>query len=256
MCGSASFASPTRQAGPSPGLTVVTVAYNSAPTIEQTILSVAAQTASGVEYVVVDGGSEDGTMDVVRRHAKHIQRWTSEPDTGIYDAMNKGIAMARGDWLLFLNSDDYFSDAGSLDRLLMAADASVSIVAGRTLIKYAERERLFRPARRFGLELQLPFMHPSTMVRRSAFESCGYFDTRYRLAADCDLFLRMISRGHRYRCIGEVVTVMRDGGASQRGFVRGRIEYMQAYQRNMRDPLGAFLGFGASMAMHMRAKLR
>lgn len=245
-----------QQATPSPRLTVITVAYNSEPTIEQTILSVAAQTATGVEYVLVDGGSKDGTMEVVHRHAKHIHRWTSEPDSGIYDAMNKGIALARGEWLLFLNSDDYLSDANSLERLLLATDASVSIVAGRTLIKYAEHERLFRPARRFGLELQLPFMHPSAIVRRSAFESFGSFDTRYSLAADCDFFLRLISRGHKYRCISDVVTVMRDGGASQRGFVRGRIEYMQAYQRNMRDPLGALLGFAVSMTMHMRAKLR
>ncbi len=242
-------------APPRPRLTVITVAYNARESIEQTILSVAAQAAEGVEYLVVDGASRDGTVEVLRRLSHHIDRWVSAPDRGIYDAMNKGISMARGEWIMFLNADDYFENAGSAQRLLEATDDSVDIVAGQTLIKYTHRERLFRPSRRFGLMLQLPFMHPSIIVRRSAFESCGHFDTRYRLAADCDLLLRMISRGHKYRRISEVVTVMRDGGASQRGFVRGRIEYMRAYQRNMRDPLGACLGFAVSMAMHLRAKL-
>jgi glycosyltransferase involved in cell wall biosynthesis len=239
-----------------PRLTVITVAYNAEANIEQTILSVAAQSATGIEYLVIDGASGDGTVEILHLHSQHIARWISEPDNGIYDAMNKGIAMARGEWILFLNADDYFSDADSAQRLLAAADDSVSIIAGRTLMKYADGDRVFRPSRRFGLMLQLPFMHPSTIVRRSAFEACGDFDLRYALAADCDFFLRAIARGHRHRCIDDVVTVMRHGGASTRGFVRGRLEYMTAYMRNMHDPVGACVGFALSMLMNLKAKLR
>lgn len=245
-----------RTATPNPCLTVITVAYNAEHSIEQTILSVAAQSAKGIEHLVIDGASKDGTVTILQRLSHHIDHWVSEPDRGIYHAMNKGIAIARGEWIMFLNADDYFKDAGSAELLLRAADASVSIVAGQTLIKYADGERPFRRSRRFGLMLQLPFMHPSTIVRRSAVESCGPFDTRYRLAADCDFFLRLISQGHRYRCIDEVVTVMRDGGASRRGFTRGRIEYMQTYRRNMHDPVGACVGFAVSMLMNLKAKLR
>jgi len=237
-------------------LTVITVAYNAEASIEQTILSVAAQSAPGIEYLVIDGASSDGTVEILRRHARHISHWVSEPDQGIYDAMNKGIALARGEWILFLNADDYFRDANSAQRLLAAADSSVSIVAGRTLMKYADGERIFHPSRRFGLMLQLPFMHPSAIVRRSVFESCGSFDRRYSLAADCDFFLRLIARGHRHRCIDDVVTVMRHGGASTRGFVRGRLEYMAAYMRNMHDPVGACAGFALSMLMKLKARLR
>lgn len=239
-----------------PRLTVITVAYNAKETIEQTILSVGAQAAEGIEYLIIDGASNDGTVEVLRRLAHHVDNWVSESDHGIYDAMNKGASMASGEWIMFLNADDYLESARSVQYLLAATDDSIDIVAGQTLMKSANRERLFRPSQRFGLMLQLPFMHPSTIVRRSAFESCGHFDTRYKLAADCDFLLRMISRGHKCRYISEVVTVMREGGASQRGFIRGRIEYMQAYWRNMRDPLGACLGFAVSMAMHLKAKLR
>lgn len=240
----------------SPRLTVITVAYNAAAHIEQTILSVAEQAEQNIEYLVIDGGSRDGTVDILRRLSAHIGRWVSEPDSGIYDAMNKGIALARGDWILFLNADDYFSGPDAVRKLLDSADDSVSIVAGGTLIKYADAERIFRPHPRLGLKLQLPFMHASTIVRRSALDACGGFDERYRIAADCDLFLRLIGSGHKFRCIPDVVSVMRDGGVSSRGYVRARLEYMQAYRRVMRDPLGAFAGFAASMLMFLRSKLR
>ncbi len=82
-----------------PPLTIITVAHNAEPHIEQTILSVAAQSAPGIEYLVIDGASSDGTVAILGRHSRHITRWISEPDRGIYDAMNKGIAMARGEWI-------------------------------------------------------------------------------------------------------------------------------------------------------------
>jgi glycosyltransferase involved in cell wall biosynthesis len=236
-------------------LTVITVVYNAKETIEQTILSVVTQAAEGIEYLIIDGASNDGTVEIIHRLSHHIDHWVSEPDHGIYEAMNKGVAMARGEWIMFLNADDYFESARSVRWLLDATDDAFDIVAGRTLIKSTNQERLFCPSPRFGLMLQLPFMHPSAIVRRRAFDKCGYFDTRYRLAADCDFILRMFERGHKYRYISEVVSVMRVGGASERGFIRGRIEYMLAYQRNMRDPIGAGLGFAVSMTMYFITKL-
>lgn len=241
---------------PETKLTIITVAYNAKDTIAQTISSVAAQTTEYVEYLIIDGASSDGTVDILRQMSSDIDYWLSEPDNGIYDAMNKGIAMASGEWIMFLNADDYLASARSIQFLLEAADDSIDIVAGKTIMKSAHDERLFHPSRHFGLMLQLPFMHPAIIVRRSVFEICGYFDTRYRLAADCDFLLRAIKLGHRYREINEVVTVMRDGGASQRGFIRGRLEYMAAYRRNMRNPIRAYLGFAVSIAMYFRAKLR
>jgi len=234
-------------------LTVITVAFNAKNNIEQTILSVAEQAADGIEYLVIDGASTDGTVDILRRLEHHIDRWISEPDNGIYDAMNKGIAMAHGEWILFLNADDYFENSRSTQYLLSETVTPVDIVAGQTIMKSAHSERLFLPSKHFGLMLQLPFMHPSTIVRRSVFESCGYFDARYKLAADCDFFLRVFSRGYQFHSITEVVTVMRDGGASQRGYFRSRVEYMKAFRHNMRDPIGACIGFIISIALRMRA---
>jgi GT2 family glycosyltransferase len=122
-------------------------------------------------------------------------------------------------------------------------------------MKYNDFERPFRSSRYFGLMLQLPFMHPSTIVRRSAFERWGGFDARYRLAADCDLFLRLIAKGEQYRMIETSVTVMRDGGASTKGYIVGRREYREAYRRNMGDVLAAWFGYGLSMVMYLKASL-
>lgn len=239
-----------------PKISVITVCFNTVQTIKQTLGSVAEQAGVDLEHIVIDGGSTDGTIAILRLMEDSLTYWVSEADGGIYDAMNKGLQHAQGEWVLFLNADDYLASPTSLASLLAAVTPDVAILSGGTLIKYKDFERPFRSSRYFGLLLQLPFMHPSTIVRRSAFETCGHFDTRYKLAADCDFLLRMFSRGHKYRYINEVVTVMRVGGASQRGFIRGRIEYMQAYWRNMRDPLGACLGFAVSVALHLKAKLR
>lgn len=239
-----------------PKISVITVCYNAVKTIEQTIASVTEQVGVDLEYIVIDGGSTDGTVDILRRTEDAFSLWVSEPDGGIYDAMNKGLQHARGEWVLFLNADDYLVSPTSLVNLLAAATPDVAIVAGGTLIKYNDCERSFRSSHYFGLPLQLPFMHPSTIVRRGAFEKWGGFDTRYRLAADCDLLLRLISQGERFRLIETPITVMRDGGASAKGYILGRREYREAYRTNMGGAFAAWFGYGVSILMHLKAKLR
>jgi glycosyltransferase involved in cell wall biosynthesis len=237
-----------------PCVTVITVCYNAAETIEQTIQSVAIQVGVSIEYIVIDGKSHDDTVDILLRNASFINEWVSEADQGIYDAMNKGLKRARGEWVIFLNADDYFASPNSLQMLVSDA-GDYMVVAGKTIIRYEDCEVIFQPSRRFGVSLQLPFMHPSVIVRRKIFSHCGVFDTRYKIAADCDFFMRLIRAGYTTCYVDDVVSIMRDGGVSNRSFVEGRREYRQAYLNNFEDSLGAWVGYIISRVFHLKARL-
>ncbi len=242
--------------GSAPLVSVVTVCFNASLTLEQTISSVLAQEGVRLEYIVIDGGSTDGSAGIIQRYASRLAYWCSERDRGIYHAMNKGLAKATGEWVLFINADDYFCDSTALRDLTNAADGDVDIVAGGTLLKRGGLEAPFAPSRRLGLCLQIPFMHPAALVRRAAILRCEGFDERYRLAADCDLLLKvMAKRKLPWRRVDRPVSVMRDGGASDRGFLRGRFEYMVLYWRNTRDMPGALLGYLASLLAHLKARV-
>lgn len=239
-----------------PSISVVTVCFNAAQTLEQTILSVLAQEGVNLEYIVIDGGSSDDSVAIIQRHAAHLAFWCSERDRGIYNAMNKGLLHARGEWVAFLNADDYFHDPTALRDLLRAAGDGVDIVAGGTLMRRKEIDAPFRPSRRFGLCLQIPFMHTAALVRRDAMLRCGGFDERYRIAADCDLLLRVMGgRPSRWQRVARPVSVMRDGGASDRNYLRGRFEYMQLYWRHTRNAPGALLGYIVSLLAYLKARV-
>jgi glycosyltransferase involved in cell wall biosynthesis len=246
---------PTAQP-PAPTVSVVTVCFNAAATLEQTIQSVLAQEGVRLEYIVIDGGSSDGSVPIIQRYAERLAYWCSERDRGIYHAMNKGLAQANGQWVTFLNADDYFHDATALRDLLQAAGDGIDLVAGGTLMRRNYADTLFVPSRRFGLCLQIPFMHTAALVRRQAMLQCGGFDERYRIAADCDLLFKVMDRrGSPWRRVERLVSVMRDGGASDRNYLRGRFEYMQMYWRHTRNAPAALLGYIVSVLAYLKAQV-
>ena len=103
-----------------PTFSIITITYNAVRLVEQTLLNVLSQSYPNIEYIVIDGGSTDGTVDIIRRYESGLAYWVSEPDKGIYDAMNKGIGMATGDVIGFLNADDYYQDGGVLETIAEA----------------------------------------------------------------------------------------------------------------------------------------
>jgi glycosyltransferase involved in cell wall biosynthesis len=248
-------ATPTAQASP-PAVSVVTVCFNAASTLEQTIQSVLAQEGVQLEYIVIDGASSDGSVSIIQRYAQRLAFWCSERDRGIYNAMNKGLALAKGEWVAFLNADDYLHDASALRDLLHAVGDDVDIVAGGTLMRRNHADTPFVPSRRFGLCLQIPFMHTAALVRRKAMLRCGGFDESYKIAADCDLLLKVMGRdGTRWRLVERVVSVMRDGGASDRHYLRGRSEYMRLYWQHTGNAPAALLGYVVSLLAHFKARM-
>jgi glycosyltransferase involved in cell wall biosynthesis len=200
-------------------ISVITIAYNSAKTIEATIKSVLAQDGVELEYIIIDGGSQDGTQNIIEKYQSRIAHYVSEPDRGIYDAMNKGLARATGEVIGILNSDDTFaypdvlSDIAALiqDKDAVYADLEyVDAITGKVKRKW--RSGVYQSGS--FLKGWMP-PHPTFFVRKTIYDQYGYFLTDHGTAADYEIMLRFI---HRYNIqlayLPEVITRMKIGGAS------------------------------------------
>ena len=196
-----------------PLISVVTVVYNGAETLGQTIRSVTEQTYGNVEYVIIDGGSTDGTLDIIRKHEDKIDFWRSEPDGGIYDAMNKGIALATGDFLIFLGADDVFIHPSTLGRCARRmTDAGTNYYGDA----YFSRSRLIYDYKFSALKLcVMNICHQSVFYSRESLKG-RRFDTGYPIYADWELNIELWSASP-FTYIPETVCVFSEEGSSSRG---------------------------------------
>lgn len=207
-------------------ISVITVAWNAAATIADTCASVAAQTGVEVEHIIIDGGSTDGTTAIVAALARPGHILVSEPDKGLYDAMNKGIARASGDLIGFLNADDFFcrTDALALVAAAAAADTAADAVSGAVAIVAADDAtrltRAYPPTPFAPWMLRLAHMppHPGFYTRRAAMAAVGGFDPAIRIGADFDWMVRFfVGQRRRARPIPETLVTLREGGLSNQG---------------------------------------
>ncbi|MDE5639766.1 MAG: glycosyltransferase [Odoribacter sp.] len=178
-----------------PLLSVVTVSYNAVSTIEETICSVINQTYSNIEYIIIDGGSTDGTVDIIKKYADKIAYWVSEPDKGIYDAMNKGIDVATGEWINFMNSGDTFHSNRVIQQLIENLPSKADVVYGDTLLVYSWGKHLQKALPEFAIEKNQPsFCHQSCLIKTALIQRMKY-NTRYKICADYDFFYRLRQEG-------------------------------------------------------------
>lgn len=200
----------------SPLVSVVTVVRNNASDLQGAIASVAGQAYPRVEHVVVDGASTDGTLAVVEAHEGCIARWISEPDSGIYDAINKGLRLATGDLITILNSDDRMQP-GAIESVVAVhmENPDVEIIHGDILMEDVDgnplrriRSRPWRPLRYFTT----PFKHPAMFVTRRCYERLGEYELRYRLAADYEFMLRAMRARVAHKHLPVVLTRVRAVG--------------------------------------------
>lgn len=241
-------------------ISVVTAVFNNRTTVADAIDSVLTQTGVDFELVAIDGASTDGTLDVLRGYGKRISVLVSEPDGGIYEALNKGVARATGDVVGFLHSDDLFADASVLARIARAfAEPQVDAVYGDLLYvrknDSAQVVRYWRAGEfsreRLGWGWMPP--HPTFYVRRSVYARLGGFDTGYRIAADYECMLRFFGRGEvRAAYIPEVLVKMRVGGASNRSLANVLRKSSEDYRALRANGVG---GVGA-LAWKNLSKLR
>jgi glycosyltransferase involved in cell wall biosynthesis len=205
-----------------PLLSVITVVYNGAATLEKTILSVAGQTFKDMEYIIIDGGSKDATIDIIQKHAAHVTKWISEPDKGVYDAMNKGVRMAEGEWIYFLGGDDLFHDSQVVSRVFAeASPADADLVYGDVLSpSYKGR---YDGEFDFAKLLVRNISHQAIFYRRTLFATFGEYNLRYKGYADWDLNIRLFAANDspegprvRIRYVDTIVASFGPGGISSR----------------------------------------
>lgn len=201
-------------------ISVITVAYNAEKTISNTIKSVVNQSHDNIEYIIVDGGSSDGTVEIIKQYAEHIQAWVSEPDQGIYDAMNKGITMATGDVIGILNADDVYAHQDVLDRVeaILEKDSVDVCFADLQFINDSKKVvRHYSSARFQPKELRNGWMpaHPTLYVKKDFFEQVGEFRTDYKIAADYEWIVRAFLKNEAsWEYVHEVWVYMGLGGVS------------------------------------------
>jgi glycosyltransferase involved in cell wall biosynthesis len=203
-----------------PVFTIITVTRNSERYLEQTIQSVIGQNFPELEYIIVDGGSTDKTLDIIRKFEKRIDRWVSEPDRGIYDAINKGIGASTGEIIGIIHSDDYY-EPGSIAKVAEAYRKSPlgDVFHGNVMMRTVEDQplRVSHPNTKYRrIWHKMIMRHPACFITRSAYEKYGHYNPEYPIAADYELFLRFYKMGACFYYLNEVLAHMREGGISHR----------------------------------------
>ncbi|USW02775.1 glycosyltransferase family 2 protein [Pseudomonas pergaminensis] len=224
-------------------ISIITVCYNSASTIRDTLESVLSQTYEDIEYIVIDGASKDSTLAIISEYEERITTVLSEPDKGIYDAMNKGVKCATGDYVGILNSDDVFSSTSTIEALVNFLQANPDCDASYANLVFVERDNTEVVTRKYSSsgfaawKIRFGFMipHPTFYARRSLFERFGYYKLSYRVSADFELMARFIKQGIKLARHDANMVKMRQGGISTTGFwwkVHQNMEIVRACKEN------------------------
>lgn len=228
-------------------ITLITVTYNSSKTLKKTFDSVLEQSHNNLEYIVIDGASKDNTISIINEYEPFLGgrlKWISEPDKGLYDAMNKGIHMATGDIIGILNSDDFFTNETILKQVADEFQKNEDIDAIYGDVHFVNPDNLNKCVRYYSSKIfkrslmRLGFMpaHPSFYMRRECFEKYGLYKTDYKIAADFEFLLRVIFKYKiRTKYLPIDMVTMRTGGASTSGFESHKLimkEHLRAFKEN------------------------
>jgi len=244
----------------SPLITTVIAVLNKAETLERCIKSVLEQLYTRIEIIIIDGGSKDGTIDILNAYTKKIAYWESEKDDGIYNAWNKALNHSHGEWICFLGADDYLWNAhvfaDLVPYLINAANSEIKVVYGQ-VARVDNRGKIIKLMGKPWEKIHwlmthgMPLPHTGLMHHRSLFEVHGIFDETFQIAGDYELLLRELKKGTALFADGLITTGWRSGGISESRFLFAHKEIAQARRRH------GFRGFSwVWLAVHCRGFIR
>jgi len=204
-------------------VSIITSVYNNKETIEDAINSVLSQSYKNIEYIVVDGGSRDGTLDVIEKYKDKICTFISEPDKGIYDGLNKGVALATGDVVAFLHSDDIYASNDIIKEIVaeFISSGADGVYGDLVYTPKEDTSKVLRywKSKKFNISLLkqgwMP-AHPTLFLKKSVYDAHGKFDLSFKIAGDYDFMLRVLSAGIKVSYLPQVFYKMRVGGESNK----------------------------------------
>lgn len=203
-------------------ISIITISYNAKVTIEKTLKSVATQSFKNIEHIIVDGGSKDGTLEICKNY-HHIAKIISEPDKGVYDAFNKGLKIANGEIIGFLNSDDIFYDENSLKTIVDGFDKNIDAVFGNLKFynnKKITRKWISKPFKKGAFKKAWMPPHPTFYCRKSIYNEHGFYNDSFKIAGDFELMLRFIELYKiKTKFINKNLIKMKAGGISNSGLM-------------------------------------
>lgn len=197
-----------------PLVSIVTVCYNAADMLSKTIESVSAQSYENIEYIIIDGASTDGTKQIIQNNIEHIDKFISEKDNGIYDAMNKGTANSSGEWIIFMNAGDTFYDRDTIKDLFSSPiPESIKVIYGDVAKLRSDGKLSIKQAEPPHNSHRMFFCHQSAFVKRESLSQYP-FDTKYRLSADFKFFKTLIINGEEFKHVNIPVSIFDVTGVS------------------------------------------
>ena len=213
-----------------PLVSIITVVYNGEKYIEQTILSVINQTYKNIEYIIVDGNSKDSTLEIIKRYDSQISYWLSEPDSGIYNAMNKGINLANGAIIGIINSDDWY-ELNAVEKIVSAFENSQTCGVFNGILRTWRNNQVYSIN---GYTTQIlendSLPHPATFIKKEIYNKYGLYNEKYKIVADYELFLRLNEEKVNFCFLEEIIANFRIGGESSKSnkflFEKFEIQYL------------------------------
>lgn len=202
-----------------PKVSIITIVFNGEKHLEQCIGSVLGQTYSNIQYIVIDGGSTDGSVAIIKKYAHRIAFWSSEKDNGISDAFNKGLAQCEGEVVGILNADDWYAPE-AVELAVEQLEAAEVVFGDIQFWRNGKKEAIVK-GNMAMLEWEMTLNHPTVFVKKQCYDSFGGFDTRLRCAMDYDLLLRLKVNGCRFSYVPHVLANMRWGGLSDKHWKLG-----------------------------------